>query len=174
MQFKGNLDKKKEAQHFCGPNQLIFMVPERWMKGGTRAPNVDPDELPGQVGFHNAWQDHDWRFSTLKNACRRAKLVKIQWSKWRDKSKCWNRSNNGRWSNISGWQQQPLNLWYPYMTDEKVWNMASASRHSLVISFHRALLFHKQPLWEAPRPRKALQIFSHPFLSANHGYYDAC
>ena len=31
---------------------------------GMCAQNVDADELPGQVAFHNTWQDHDSRFTT--------------------------------------------------------------------------------------------------------------
>lgn len=32
---------------------------------GMCAPNVDTDELQGQVDFHNTWQDHDSRFTTF-------------------------------------------------------------------------------------------------------------
>lgn len=95
----------------------------------------DTVELQGQVDFHNTWQDHDSRFTTFDplqdreiGEVPKKKKRKIQRSKWRDKSEC-NSCNNGSWLNVTGWEQQPLNFWYPYVTDEIVWNTTIPSCH---------------------------------------------
>lgn len=56
---------------------------------GLCAENVDTDEMPSQVDFHNTWQVHDTRFTTFSPLEEKEigqAGEKIQWSKWRDKS----------------------------------------------------------------------------------------
>lgn len=65
--------------------------------------------------------------------------------------------------NVTGWEQSPLNLWYPYMTDEMVWNTGAASCRPLVNTFCHELVLHKQPFWGAVDPCKVLKIFFHHF-----------
>lgn len=139
---------------------------------GMCAPNVGTDELPGQVDFHNTWQDHDSRFTTFDPPSRRnwqgkegtkKKKKKIQWSKWRDKSERETVLIMEAGLNVTGWEQSPLNLWYPYMTDEMVWNTGAASCRPLVNTFCHELVLHKQPFWGAVDPCKVLKIFFHHF-----------
>lgn len=85
---------------------------------------------------------------------------KIQWSKWRDKSESETVLIMEAGLNVTGWEQSPLNLWYPYMTDEMVWNTGAASCHPLVNTFCHELVLHKQPFWVAVDPCKVLKIFS--------------
>ncbi len=79
--------KKKKPCTFQAKSIDFYSTTE--IDEGMCAQNVDADELPGRVDFHNTWQDHKLRFTTFDSL--QEKLVgrggkKIHWLKWRDKS----------------------------------------------------------------------------------------